>query len=94
MLATILTWVGVGLFAGLLARLAWSDVKGQPYSLAGTIGMGIMGAVLGGWIGEQTFSAEAGMTNTSSLLMAFVGAVIVVAFLRLMDRNRYTTQIL
>ena len=90
MAATILMWVGVGLFAGLLARLSLHNVNGQPYRLAGTIGMGIMGALLGGWIGEHTFlGAESGLTNTSSLFMAFVGAVIVVAFLRLMDKDRY-----
>ncbi len=90
MLMTIMMWIGVGIFAGLLARLSLSSAKGQPYSLNGTIGMGIMGAILGGWIGEQTFpSTEAGLTNTSSLFMAFVGAIIVVAFLRLMDRERY-----
>ena len=93
MTATILMWVGVGLFAGLLARLSLHNVNGQPYRLAGTIGMGTLGAILGGWIGEQTFSGtEAGLTNTSSLFMAFVGAVIVVAFLRLMDKERYITR--
>ncbi len=93
MAATILMWIGVGLFAGLLARLALSNVKGQPYSMNGTIGMGIMGAVLGGWIGEQTFpSTAAGLINTNSLLMAFVGAAVVVAFLRLMDKDRYISR--
>jgi uncharacterized membrane protein YeaQ/YmgE (transglycosylase-associated protein family) len=91
MITSLLAWIGAGIAAGLLARLAMTNASGQPYNLGGTLMMGILGAVLGGWIGQETFRDGGEFYSLSSVFMAFVGGVIVVAFLRLLDRERYTT---
>lgn len=90
MITSILAWVGAGLVAGLLARMAMARVNGQPYNLGGILLLGIFGAILGGWIGQETFRDGSELYSLSSVFMAFVGAVIVVAFLRLLDKERYT----
>ncbi|GEM_PF-2186786 len=92
MFMLILAWMGIGIAAGLFARLALSNTKGQPYRLGATIAMGIAGALVGGWIGQQIFVQTIQRDyNSINLVMAFVGAVIVVAFLRLMDKERYVS---
>lgn len=69
---SLLTWIVVGLIAGLLADLV---VPGKQSWLVDTL-VGMAGAVIGGWF-FSTFGA-AGTTgfNVWSILVAFVGAVI------------------
>jgi uncharacterized membrane protein YeaQ/YmgE (transglycosylase-associated protein family) len=75
----LLTWLIVGLVAGLLAS---AFVGGIGYGLIGDIVVGIVGATLGGWI----FSAfeirmpVAGLPGT--ILVAFIGAVVLLGLIR------------
>lgn len=74
----ILTWLIVGLIAGVLASLL---VGG--YGLVADIVIGIVGAFVGGWI----FSAAGwhapwgGLAGT--IFVAFIGAVVLLVILRL-----------
>jgi len=81
----IITWLIVGLIAGLLASLA---VGGVGYGLLGDIVVGIVGAVLGGWLFGRLnvpvpFGGLAGI-----ILEAFVGAVVLLVILRAVRRGR------
>jgi uncharacterized membrane protein YeaQ/YmgE (transglycosylase-associated protein family) len=75
----ILTWLIVGLIAGVLASLL---VGG--YGLIADIVIGIVGAFVGGWI----FSAAGwhapwgGLAGT--IFVAFIGAVVLLVILRLL----------
>jgi uncharacterized membrane protein YeaQ/YmgE (transglycosylase-associated protein family) len=80
----IVTWLIVGLVAGVLASLVVGGV-----GLIGDIIVGIVGAFVGGWIfrklGVHTpFSGLAG-----TIFVAFIGAVVLLALLRLIRRPYY-----
>jgi uncharacterized membrane protein YeaQ/YmgE (transglycosylase-associated protein family) len=81
----ILSWIVVGLIAGWLAGKV---VKGGGFGLIGDIIVGVIGGLLGGWI-ATTFLNLGGMTgiNLGSILIAFVGAVILLLVLRLIKRK-------
>lgn len=75
----IITWLIVGLVAGVLA----SAVMRDGFGLLGDIVIGIVGAFVGGWTFRELhwrtpFGGLAGV-----ITVAFVGAVIVLALLRL-----------
>lgn len=83
----ILSWIVVGLIAGWLAGLF---VKGGGYGCMGDIVVGVIGGVLGGWLASVVFQIGDPMSgiNLSSILIAFVGAVIFVTLLRLVSGKR------
>jgi uncharacterized membrane protein YeaQ/YmgE (transglycosylase-associated protein family) len=82
---TILSWIVVGLIAGFLAGVV---VKGGGFGLIGDIIVGIIGGLLGGWISVNLlhFGSMTGI-NLESILVAFVGAVILLLILRLIRRG-------
>jgi uncharacterized membrane protein YeaQ/YmgE (transglycosylase-associated protein family) len=76
----LLTWIIVGLVAGLLASLV---MGGIGYGILGDILIGILGAVFGGWVFSQMgwgapFPGLAGM-----IFVAFIGAVLLLLIVRL-----------
>ena len=83
----ILSWLIVGLIAGFLASQV---MRGGGYGLIGDIIVGIVGAVIGGFL-AATFlkmpNAINGIT-LQSILVAFVGAVILIAILRMVQGRR------
>ncbi len=83
-------WIIIGLVAGLLARLL---VPGrQPMGWLLTIGLGLLGSMVGGMISAALFGGDPQDTGmrTSGLIMSTVGAVIVLS-LYLMYAKRNTT---
>jgi uncharacterized membrane protein YeaQ/YmgE (transglycosylase-associated protein family) len=80
----ILSWIVVGLIAGFLAGVV---VKGGGFGLLGDIIVGVVGGLLGGWISVNLlhFGNMTGI-NLESILIAFVGAVILLLVLRLIKR--------
>ena len=83
----IVSWIVVGLLAGWLAGLV---VKGGGYGLIGDIIIGVIGALLGGWIASYFFHMGDPISgiNLPSILIAFAGAVIFVVILRLVGGRR------
>jgi uncharacterized membrane protein YeaQ/YmgE (transglycosylase-associated protein family) len=76
----LLTWVIVGLLAGLLASFA---VGGTGYGLLGDIIIGIIGAFVGGWL-FQALGWHAPMAGLAGVIfVAFIGAVVSLVVLRL-----------
>jgi uncharacterized membrane protein YeaQ/YmgE (transglycosylase-associated protein family) len=72
-----LYWIIVGLIAGWLAGKV---MKGEGYGVLVDIILGILGAVVGGWVfGLLGFHAR-GVIGT--IIVAFVGAVILVWIVR------------
>lgn len=85
MLAAIITWIVVGLIAGWLASLV---VRGTGLGIVGDIIVGIIGGVIGGII--LSLIGGAGVTgfNIWSIIVAFVGAVILLLIVRLFTGRR------
>ncbi len=83
----ILSWIVVGLIAGWLAGMV---MKGGGYGLVGDIIVGVIGALLGGWIANTFLHIGAGMSgiNLESILVAFGGAVVLLLILRLLAGRR------
>jgi uncharacterized membrane protein YeaQ/YmgE (transglycosylase-associated protein family) len=77
----ILTWIIVGLVAGVLASLV---MGGTGYGIIGDIIIGIAGAFVGGWLFSKlgVSSPLGGLPGT--ILVAFVGAVVLLFILRLL----------
>jgi uncharacterized membrane protein YeaQ/YmgE (transglycosylase-associated protein family) len=84
---TILTWIIVGLIAGVLASLV---MGGTGYGLIGDIIIGIVGAFVGGWIFNAlgVGSPWGGLPGT--IFIAFIGAVVLLFLLRLIRGARRT----
>src|ERR1700728_2045847 len=82
---SILAWLVVGLIAGFLAK---SVVPGEgPGGVIGDLVVGVIGALLGGWIfGLLGHSGVSGI-NIYSILVALVGAVVLLGILRLVTRR-------
>jgi uncharacterized membrane protein YeaQ/YmgE (transglycosylase-associated protein family) len=80
-------WIIVGLIAGFLASLVMKTNRRQGIIL--DIIVGVIGAFIGGYV-MQLLGIGAGVTgiNIGSILTAFVGAVILLAVLRLFSGRR------
>lgn len=74
-LEMVATWVLVGLIAGWLAGIV---VKGGGYGLITDIGLGLGGSIIGSWI-FQTLGIAPGAGWSTMVVVAFVGAVILIA---------------
>jgi uncharacterized membrane protein YeaQ/YmgE (transglycosylase-associated protein family) len=82
----IFTWIVVGLVAGWLA----GQVMRSGYGLVGDIVLGIVGAIVGGYVGGLILGRDLMVTgfNLESVVVAFVGAVALIAVSRLFSRRR------
>ncbi len=74
-IASILGYIVVGAIVGVLARFL---VPGRdPMGILGTIVLGIVGAVIGGWLAGALFSETEGVDWIASILVA-IGLVLLV----------------
>jgi len=80
----ILTWLIVGLVAGVLA----SFVAGGGFGLLGDIVIGIIGAFIGGWLFRQLGISTPFGGLAGTIFVAFIGAVVLLLLLRLIRRGR------
>ena len=83
----ILAWIVVGLIAGWLASQV---MRGGGYGLIGDIIVGIVGALIGGFLAANLLNMPNAVNgiNITSILVAFVGAVILLAILRMISGRR------
>ena len=75
-------WIIVGLIAGWLAGVV---MKGGGYGILVDIILGILGGFLGGWIFDE-LGIMHGSGMIGSIIVAFIGAVILVGITRLIKR--------
>ena len=83
----ILAWIVVGLVAGWLASVV---MRGGGFGIIGDIIVGMVGAVLGGFLAGALLNMPNAVSgiNITSIVVAFVGAVILIALLRLVSGRR------
>jgi uncharacterized membrane protein YeaQ/YmgE (transglycosylase-associated protein family) len=76
----ILVWIIVGAIAGFVASKV---LTGKGMGLIWDIGVGILGAFLGGWLaGLAGIPVATGTFSVSGILAAFVGAIILLVIFR------------
>jgi uncharacterized membrane protein YeaQ/YmgE (transglycosylase-associated protein family) len=75
----LLLFILIGLIAGALAGRV---VSGHGYGMLGDIAVGVIGAFLGGWI-FSSFLGVAGGGVLMSLVVAFIGAIVLLWAIRL-----------
>jgi len=79
----LVTWLIVGLVAGVLAALLVGGV-----GLIGDIIVGIIGAFVGGWIFRQLGVSAPFGGLAGTIFTAFIGAVVLLFVLHLVMRSR------
>jgi uncharacterized membrane protein YeaQ/YmgE (transglycosylase-associated protein family) len=82
----ILAWIVVGIIAGFLAKAV---VPGEgPGGVLGDLVVGVIGALLGGWLFNMFGHIGATGINLWSILVAFVGGVVLLLIIRLLTGRR------
>jgi uncharacterized membrane protein YeaQ/YmgE (transglycosylase-associated protein family) len=81
----ILTWIVVGLIAGWLA----GQLMKSGFGLVGDLIIGVVGALIGGFLASQLFHVADPISgiNLETLLVAFLGSVLVIFVLRYFPRR-------
>ena len=84
----LLAWIVVGVIAGFLAKFVMPGTRDEPSGFLGTMLLGIVGAVVGGWV-WNLFLNRPGSTgiDVGSIIVALVGSCIVIGLMRLFDRR-------
>ncbi len=83
----ILAWIVVGLIAGWLAGLV---MRGGGFGILGDIVIGILGGLIGGYLAATLLGMPDPVNgiNLGSILVSFIGAVILVTVLRAIPGRR------
>ena len=79
----IVAWLFVGLISGWLAGVA---MKGSGFGILGNIVVGLVGAMLGGFL--VAFFVEGWVGFAGSILVAFIGACALIAIVSLLIPGR------
>jgi len=91
----IIAWIVLGLIAGAIAKAIYPGHQGG--GIFATIGLGILGSLLGGFLGQQLFgtgTVAAGggalgfLPPIGSIILAVLGAMLVIFLWGLLTRQR------
>jgi len=83
----VVSWIVLGAIAGFLANM----VMGGSEGVLGTIVLGIIGAVVGGYLAAAVFhKGDVSGVNIESIVIAVLGAMVVLFVWRALTRNRAT----
>ena len=83
---SVLAWIIVGIVGGWPAKTVVPE-DGAGGVLADLV-VGVIGALISGWIFYSFGHTAAGNLNIGSMAIAFIGAVVSLRILRLLTRNR------
>ena len=83
----LLAWLVVGLIAGFFASRV---MRGGGFGLIGDIVVGVVGAVIGGFLAAELLNIPDAVNgiNVTSIIVAFIGAVLLLAVLRAVSGRR------
>ena len=81
----IIAWILVGLIAGWAAGKV---SRGHGFGLIGDLVIGLIGALIGGLIAGAFIQGSVGFLG--SIVIAFLGAVVLLALIRLLSGHRST----
>ncbi len=80
-----LAWIVIGLIAGAVAARV---VAGRGFGCIADIVVGIAGAIIGGFLLGSLFGATGTVHFWGSIIVAFIGAVVLLAVLKLVSGGR------
>jgi len=81
----IISWIVLGAIAGFLANMLIGGGEG----VIGTIILGIVGAVVGGYIASAIFhKGDVTGVNIESIVISVLGAILVLVVWRMVQGNR------
>lgn len=80
-----LSWIIVGLIAGAIAARV---VAGRGFGCVADIVVGIAGALIGGFLIGQIFGVNTVVGFWGSIVVAFIGAAVLLAVLKLLSGGR------
>ncbi|HEY8466745.1 MAG TPA: GlsB/YeaQ/YmgE family stress response membrane protein [Solirubrobacterales bacterium] len=84
----VVSWILLGLFAGTIAR-ALIPGRTEPGGCIGTTAVGVLGALIGGWLATQLGIGDGEIEEFFDLgtwLTAIGGSVVLLLLLRLISR--------
>ncbi len=87
----ILAWIVLGLIAGAIAKAIMPGK--DPGGIIVTMLIGIVGAFIGGVLGNMVTNSGVTGLNLWSILLAVVGALILLWIYRMTTRGRTTTRV-
>ena len=82
---SFLAWIVIGLVAGAIASRV---VAGRGFGCLADIVVGVAGALIGGFLLSALFGASGTVGFWGSLIVAFVGAAVLLAVLKLVSGGR------
>jgi len=83
---SILAWIVLGIVAGWLAGLV---MRGGGYGIIGDMVLGILGAIVGGWLTGMLLGRDmVNGFNIETLIVAVLGAIVLIAISRLFSGSR------
>lgn len=83
----LIAWIIIGIIAGWLTG---KIMKGSGFGVLMDMVVGLVGALIGGFIMEHIFGASASGGLIYSIIVAVIGAVLLTFLLRLITGNRST----
>lgn len=89
MVVNIIAWVVLGLIAGAIAKAIYPGHQGG--GIFATIGLGVLGALVGGWLGNTLLGtsggAAVGALTLPSIIFAIIGALVLLFLWGLLTRR-------
>lgn len=82
----ILSWIILGLVAGILAKVIMPGKDGGGFII--TVVLGIAGAFVGGWVGSFLGLGSTGGFSLGSIATATVGALLLLIIYRMVKKQR------
>ncbi|WP_105969144.1 GlsB/YeaQ/YmgE family stress response membrane protein [Streptomyces geranii] len=86
----IIAWIIIGLLAGAIAKLLMPGK--DPGGIIVTMLIGIVGGLLGGWLGKVVFGVDSidGFFDLSTWIAAIAGSLVLLLLYRLVTGNRHS----
>ena len=82
----IIAWLILGLIAGAIAKAIYPGNQGG--GIFATIGLGILGSLIGGWLGSTLLGVStSGAFSIPGILFAVIGALILIFIWGLVTRR-------
>ena len=81
----LLSWIIFGLIIGALARLVLSG--SDPMSLLSTILLGVVGSILGGFLGNLILGSGQGGFQPAGFFFSLIGAILTLLVVRKVRRS-------
>lgn len=80
----IIAWIVFGLLAGIVAKLIMPGR--DPGGMIITMVIGILGAIVGGWVGTALGFGSVDGFNLGSFVIAVLGAIILLGLYRIVKK--------